>query len=364
MRIAYLSGAYVPSQGANSMHVMRMCNAMAQRGHTVELHARQGDIPADDDFVFYGVPRSFTIVKTVRPPVRYWGAAISALRVLSALRRRDLPDLIYAREYWALAVASGLDVPYVLELHWIPKGPHEMVVQRALFRQPNFRRAVFISEALRARYLALFSELSIGNTLVAHDAADLPDERATAVTPWPQRPSALQVGYVGSFWPGYGIDVIEQLAARLADCDFHVVGGRDEEVSPRRRRATSNLHYHGFVPPRDLPGYYARFDVVVAPYQPCVAHIEWISPMKLFEYMAHGKAIVCSNFPVLREIITDGVTGLLLEATCLDAWVEALHSLDRDRRRVSELGEAARARLAAEHTWLRRASQVLEGLDA
>ena len=40
MRIAYLSGAYVPSRGANSMHVMRMCQAMAKLGEEAEVALR------------------------------------------------------------------------------------------------------------------------------------------------------------------------------------------------------------------------------------------------------------------------------------------------------------------------------------
>jgi glycosyltransferase involved in cell wall biosynthesis len=362
VRIAYLSGAYVPSREANSMHVMRMCQAMAKLGHEVTLHVRPGDIDAADDFAFYGVDPCFEIVKRARPQVRVWGAVVNAWRTLGAVAEGQRPDLIYAREFWALALVADLGVPFVFESHWKPKSPLHKAVEAAIMRHPGFRRVVLISDELRKIYAAEFPWLPAGKVLVAHDGADPAPEIPKRDRRKLGREGALQVGYVGSFWPGYGIDMVERLAHEMKDVDFHVIGGDPDQVAERRRRnaALANLTYHGFVAPSELPGYYASLDPLLAPYQDATPHIRWISPMKLFEYMAHGKAIVCSDFPVMREIIDHEKNGLLVRADDPAAWVVAIERL-RDKSLRSSLSRGAQRKLEAEFTWRRRAERALAG---
>ncbi len=362
MRIAYISGAYVPSRGANSMHAMRMCQAIARQGHEATLHVRPGDFDTQDDFQFYGVAPCFRIVKTSRPQVRVWGALVNAWRTRKLINSGPRPDLIYAREFWALYLLLGCGVPFIFESHWKPKSRIHRLVEAAILRHENCRRIVLISDALRKVYSEEFPWLSPERVLISHDGAD-PATGSVVPRPISIREGALQVGYVGSFWPGYGIAFIEDLASEVPEADFHIIGGEIEEVDSRGSRGldAANLRYHGFVAPAVLPEYFAALDVALAPYQANTPHIRWISPMKLFEYMAHGKAIICSDFPVIREIIRNDEEGLLVPAADLDAWVCAIHEL-ADPARRQRIGQKARARLEREFTWDHRARRVLEGV--
>ena len=220
---------------------------------------------------------------------------------------------------------------------------------------------VFISARLRDLYLEEFPWLDRDKLLVAHDAANASTE------PLPDPASGgerMQVGYVGGFLPGYGIEVIVVLARRRPDLDFHVVGGREPAVIHWRARTANleNLTFHGFVPPSQLGQHYQNFDVVLAPYQATTKHIDWISPMKLFEYMAHGKAIICADFPVMREILEDERDALLVAPADLNAYDRALSRL-ADARFRGLLAGSARRKLEQEFTWLARAKAVLNGLE-
>jgi glycosyltransferase involved in cell wall biosynthesis len=360
MKIAYIGGAYVPSRAANSMHQMAMCEALAEHGHDVTLHVRPGPETAADDYAFYGTKPNFKIEKHRRPSLRGVGALVNAALVAQSVARGPRPDLIYARELHGLALCTPLGLPFAFEAHWIPLGQADRHYRGWLFSRRQFRRAVFISEALRELYLDLYPKLSREQTLVAHDAANVPPRTPTrALRPNPR----LQVGYVGGFLAGYGIEVVEALARRRPDLDFHVVGGSDQAVADWRARTAgvANLELHGFVPPSTLPQVYAELDIVLAPYQRETAHIDWISPMKLFEYMAHAKPLICSDFPVMREIVINEETGLLLPPDSLEAWSNALSRL-ADPGLRARLGQSARARLEAKFTWSARSALVLDGL--
>lgn len=360
MKIAYLSGSYVPGRGADSVHVMRMCDAMAGLGHDVTLHTRYGTEAADDDFAFYGTKHRFSIVKHRRPQVRGVGALAYGALVAAHLARHERPDVLYAREVYGLRFALPLEIPVIFESHWKPKHLVQRHVEASFFRAPHFRRLVLISRALQGIYAEEFPWLDPARMVVAHDAADVPAYK-------PSAPAAsgrpLQVGYVGGFLPGYGLDLIEALARSRPNMVFHVIGGQDAAVAAWRAKTydVPNLQLHGFVPPSRLSDEYARFDVVLAPFRGTTAHIRWISPMKLFEYMSFGKAIVCSDFPVMREIVSHDQDGLLVPSNDLGSWQRALDRLqDADERR--RLGDAAFRKLSERHTWAKRAQDVLAGV--
>ena len=83
--------------------------------------------------------------------------------------------------------------------------------------------------------------------------------------------------------------------------------------------------------------------------------------MKMFEYMAAGRAILSSDLPVLREVI-DGSMAVFCPPEDVGSWVGALGSLLGDLQRRQALGESAR-RAAQRYTWANRARNALERFD-
>src|SRR3989338_9997638 len=99
MKVAYLAESIIPSRTANSIHVMRMCEAFANHGHEVTLfvpHRRDEREPGITDvFGFYGVRPNFRIRFLAWPALPYGWIFTCLDFVLKVGRLR--PDLIYAR---------------------------------------------------------------------------------------------------------------------------------------------------------------------------------------------------------------------------------------------------------------------------
>ena len=81
------------------------------------------------------------------------------------------------------------------------------------------------------------------------------------------------------------------------------------------------------------------------------------SPLKLFEYMAAGKAIVASNLPAIREILTHDVNAVLVTPGDADALAAGICRLADDAALRALLGQA-RATAVAEYSWDRRAERL------
>ncbi|MDX1502288.1 MAG: glycosyltransferase, partial [Thermoanaerobaculia bacterium] len=327
MRILYLSPAYVPSRRASSVHVMKMCAALARAGHRVSLVTKlcEGRLEpgVEDDHRFYGVEPIFEILKLPRPDVR--GGGLVFLWHLRRLLRRARTDLVYGRDPVGTWMAVRVGHPVLFEAHGLPAGPLGRALHRRLVGSPSLRRLVVISEALRQLTAERGLLPPATDCLVAHDGADPP--RREAAPAFGAQGGALQVGYVGHLYPGRGIDLILDLAARLPEAGFHLIGGSREDLATWSRRATPpNVVFHGFVPPGELPSHYAALDVLLMPYERRVGvasgrsdTASWMSPMKMFEYMAAGRAIVSSDLPVLREVLRHGENALLVEPGRPDA---------------------------------------------
>lgn len=370
MRLFYLSGSTIPSRMANSVHVMKMCHAFSAIGCDVTLFARPGNNILNDLYEDFGVNRTFSIeLREARGPAG-WRALNYARAVRKSVVRKGLPDVFYGRHLYSLLMISDLGVPLVFEAHAPPQNPVQKIAEGMLFNRPNFTRLVVISSALRTEYLRLFPRLARQKVVVAHDGADLPSERGGEKADWLGRQGHPQVGYVGHLYPGRGIDLIATLASSLPDVDFHLVGGTELDLEYWRSQCNQeNLYFHGYVPHARTGEYLRHFDIVLAPYQRRVALAggrsdtsRWMSPMKIFEYMAYGKTIIVSDLPVLGEVMRDGENCLVVPPDQPDAWIEAIRRLVNNDHERRKLGDRARRDLQTRYTWKTRAERVLEGI--
>lgn len=375
MKIIYLASSVIPSRTANSVHVMSMCEALAQLGHEVLLATPNTpalELPGVADVhEFYGVQPCFRIHKI--PFVQRLGGTVRNLTLragLARILRGFQPDLAYGRVYQFCAAAAARGIPTCFEMH-SPLGRQRQKTRqcRAFLRSPQLRQVVVISEALRGLVLAQQTAPDPERLLVAHDAARPVEDFSARPAHWPARPGALQVGYAGSLYPGRGIDLILAVAGRQPDMDFQIMGGTPEEVRHWQGQCNAaNVHFHGFVPTAEVTACRLACDVLLAPYQQKVGihggtadTVAFMSPLKVFEYMACARLLLVSDLPVLREVLDEELC-MLLPPSDAAAWVAAL-----DRARDPELragfGKRALERFTARHSWRSRAQSILAGLD-
>ena len=364
MKLVFLSAATLPSRAANGIQIMRMCGAFAGQGAEVTLISiRSKD--AGDPFAFYREPPNFEIKTLFRPDLR---GGIYAYAAAAALNTRRLkPDIAFARCLPSCYFAARLGVPVALELHMdvADYGRKCSFLFSRLKDSRHLRRIVVISRALRDRLVENYG-VERDRILVAPDGAAAVD---VDVRKTHTDNDMIRVGYTGHLYSGRGLELILALAKRLKWAEFHLVGGEPEDVAFWRNQADglSNVIFHGFVEPTKAVHMQTEFDILLAPYQEEVKTrgdktdtTRWMSPLKIFEYMAAAKPIVCSRLPALEEVIQGDVNGLLCHPTDLDEWTGALERLRSDDELRFRLGLRAREDLLENYTWTRRARRIID----
>ncbi len=366
MKIAYASQVPIPSHRAYAVHVMHMCGAFAGLGHDVTLYAMPPSVEADDPFAYYGLPADFDLTHVDLLPLRGIAGPLYGREIIRRSIAEGRPDLVYCRHIYAAYAAFRAKLPVLYEVHMpFSNGLHRFLLSRMLREGRRFA-LVAITQALKEQYQRDFPQIPADRILVAHDGAVLPQK---AVPPEPEEES-LRVGYVGNLYPGKGMELIVEIAARMPDLSFDIVGGRPEDVTHWRGNIRSdNIVLHGQKPHGELQPFFDRMDVMLLPLQREVSPdggggdiSRWTSPMKMFEYMAQGRAIVASDLPVLGEVLHDEKNALIAPGGDPDAWVCAIRRLQADADLRFRLATQARQDLEDKYTWMARAQLILDAL--
>jgi glycosyltransferase involved in cell wall biosynthesis len=368
MRIVYLSASSIPSRNANSIHVMRMCEALGKNGHEVILVGKQyNSSPTEDIYGSYGVERAFEL--SLIPCRRIKGVGLFVLpKLYLRLRQYDPKEvLIYARDIYGASMAIRMGFRVIYEAHGLPYNRLIRHLETRLLAHRSLLRLVVISEALKDLYMSRFDVAD--RVVVCHDAACMPSRSSNGDLPWPACRDTLQIGYTGHLHQGRGIEIIVECARRLPQYDFHVIGGDDKDILHWRQMASANLCFHGFVEPGLISSVCRHCDVLLMPYQTNLAlpytqanTSAWMSPMKLFEYMASRKAIIASDLPVLREVLDDRM-AVLVSPGETDQWAEAIKRCEDGQFR-DNLAQNAYEAFLKDYRWEKRAKKVLEGIGA
>jgi glycosyltransferase involved in cell wall biosynthesis len=175
------------------------------------------------------------------------------------------------------------------------------------------------------------------------------------------------IGYAGSLVDYEGLELLMSAAAILRDRDVRfrvvVVGDGPAEASVRAATIALGLGelvtFTGRVPHDEVGRYLSLFDITPFPRLPLEV-CELISPMKPFEALAMGKAVVVSSVAALTEIVQDGRTGLIFTKGDDADLARALQSLLEAPELRARLGEEGLRWVRAERDW----STVTEVADA
>lgn len=381
MKLHYISPSVLPSRSANSVHVVRQCEGLASIGVDVTLYTKRSVV--EESCLEPLLRKTYGFELPRGQVVSYYSASSRgdnlriAVLALWTLFRKSWPDIILSRNlYAAYVIGVLLRRPLIFETHQLESGVRK-AMQCAIMICP------WVTTLLISHKMLDFVERHHGKkpvrSLILHDAAPdgivpLPPEerRRSLIRMTPQAEGAWEAvcGYFGHLYPGRGIEIIEAMAAARPQVLFLIYGGNDADVQAcRRGNSLHNLHYMGYVSYPEAQQAMRAMDVLLMPYQESVSigvkgHDTacWMSPMKMFEYLASGVPLISSDLPVLREVLRDGKNSLLAHPSRSESWLAGLDRLLADPALAQSLGAEGHQQYRREHTWTKRARRIVEAI--
>lgn len=378
MKIVAISGSQVPSSAANSLQALKATHALAQLGHDVTLIVPFSEnllTNWDDLARHYGLQDEFKI--------QHLPSASRRLFFLSAVRyaKKLKPDLLYVwpLQSAVLGLMNGMTV--VLEMHDLPSGRVGPLWFRYFRDFKGKKRMTVITKALREALTERYGPfLRQSDVVLAPNGVELerfaqlpaPDVARRAL----DLPEALTAVCTGHLYTGRGMELFVELAKKKPGIRFLWAGGKPEDgaIWRAKTRDVPNITFAGFVPNAQLPMYQAAADFLLMPYArqigtsgaggtssriPSGNSAQISSPMKMFEYMACGRAILASDLPVFHEVLNEN-NAVFCPPEKLAAWEGALQALVDNPARRAALAQQARTD-AQEYSWTERAKRILDG---
>lgn len=373
MKIAAITNSRIPSLTANSIQALKACQALMQLGHDVHMIApRETELTSREELASHYGLRLIPTLELV-PSVRQFKRLDFIIHAQRAARRYGA-DLIYTWLPQSAVIGLWNQYPVVLEMHADIGGMMGAWWLRQFWKRHGRKRMTVTTQALR-KVLERSAGFGFENeaVIVAPNGVeleryvDLPDS-ATAREHLNLK-QGLTVGFTGHIYPGRGADLLFDLAQKMPNVNFLWVGGRSDLVEYWRKRlaeaGAQNVTMTGFVKHEQITMYQAAADVLLMPYSRSIEAssgqdiAEVINPMKMFEYLASGRAIVSADLPVIREVLNEG-NAVFCEPGDVEKWKVEIENLLADESHRVKLGNQAKQDVER-FTWLKRAEGILKG---
>jgi glycosyltransferase involved in cell wall biosynthesis len=356
----------VPGTKGGSVHVAAVAEGLAALGHDVTTLVTPGE----------GAPASSTVRWVpMAPPLGSPHLRLLRSGAIATLARGIRPDAIIERYHnfggEAIRLARPLGAVGVLEVN-APvidhPGSTKAMLDRILLAEPMRRWRERLCDAadviVTPNAAILPPSVPASRVRVLEWGADTGRFRPDAPGPAPfARMDVTTIAvFAGAFRSWHGaihlVEAIKVLRSRgRKDIGAVLIGDGSER--PRVRAAAEGVDsilFTGAIPHDRMPAALAAADIGVAPFDiaahaPLSLGFYW-SPLKMFEYMASGLAVVAPAVDRIPSLVENGKEGVLYApgAHHAEALADALTAVANPQIR-QPMGAAARERAVRDYSW-------------
>lgn len=384
MEIIYIANARIPTEKAHGLQIMKMGESFSSAGAAVELilptRVNSPEFKGVDPFLHYKIKKVFGVkrVKCFDPVFLAESSAGTYIKFQAfffflslffyLLFKKNKKDCIfYTRDEYLLPLIHLFSKKVVWECHALP--------QNKDFYAKNINalsHLIVLTGKMKEELVK--SGVDEKKILISPDAVDLDifnikldRDEARKELGLPTDKTIL--GYTGSF-KTKGMDkgiavILEALKIVLQDRKdviFIAVGGSAEDIeyyqSLAKNIGVSELvMLLGAVDQRRLAVYQKAFDLLLMPFPQKKHYAYFMSPLKMFEYMAAKRPIIASNLPSIREILDDD-SALFVEPDSSISLAEGIDFCLKDGNFCDKISGGAFVRVQ-NYTWSKRAEEII-----
>lgn len=392
-KLFYISIARFPTEKAHGLQIVQNCEAFAHIGYDVELWvSNRRNTPEmktiQDPYKHYGVDANFLIRRVpcidLYPfaknlsfeKIAFYLQVLSFCISLIFMLSKNRADIYYTRDEFVL-LSLSLIIPrekLVFEAHQFRVSKQGAWLQRLITKRAH--SIIAVSPKLKEDFIAK-RQAEARQILVAHDgirAARFENLKsqvdARKAIAWPEE--AFIVGYMGrlhTMGMDKGVGSLVQALAQINGASIALVGGPDDIADKLCEDWLSHgadkerFLYAGTVPPDKIPIYLSAFDVCAMPFPWNPHYAYYMSPLKLFEYMASGRVVLATDLPSISEIVQHEYNAFIVPPDNISALEQAIQTLKENPALRAELGKKARETVMNHYTWTQRAQAIRNHIE-
>jgi len=330
MKIAYIVNARIPTERAHGYQITKMCEQLAAAGAEVELLVPTKKNPIKEDlFEFYRLRNNYHVRWLKMPDFLLYEKFLGRFAMYSQwlfftvkllFVKINKDSLIYTRDRDAAWVFGLRGFKTCYESHDWPAKQEKLVcwlLKRInyIVTTNSFIKNEFIKKGFNERKILVAPNGIDTNVFAINATKDDAIKRLDLgeITGAEHKKILL---YTGSFkTSGFEKGIVDILKALSilndANVIFLAVGGSRADIKYYENITSEfKVREQAFFYERQNQEKLALFqraaDLLLMPF-PKIAHYEFfMTPLKMFEYLAAGRPIIASDLPSIREILNEG----------------------------------------------------------
>jgi glycosyltransferase involved in cell wall biosynthesis len=385
MKILYISSEDMRKEGAGKTHFIEVAQNLVKLGSEL-LILLPGYQPYDRKNYGLNVCYVPTFRKSILSYLLYEIVSLFYL-IFYILKWR--PDVIYLRqglfEVFPPILARLFGVPYIIEKNGImedefrSRGFSEIVIKiLRLAEEINFRlsdKIICVTEGIKREIVRRY-KVNEGKLVVIPNGANIelfrPLDKHGCRRKLGLEEDAFYVGFVGSFAPWQGLEILIEAAKRVKEQGYaqikHILVG-DGEQEPllrqkvREYKLEQEIKFTGRVTYEQVVYYINACDIAIAPFTKERNSIIGVSPLKLYEYLACGRPVIVSRVGEVKEVIEEGKCGYLFEPGDAEELAKRIIQGYQERDTLQEMGLRGRKLVESKYTWRTTAERIVEVLN-
>lgn len=354
MKIIYIADFILPTNRAYAIHVFKMLDAFSDHGSKSQLIIPYYDKKKLKKTINFFDLKSLKSIKINRIfkkkiSLNFISRIFFGYKIAKQIKNFDADCLIITRSLMASVFLTIFKIKHFLEIHQEIRGLTKFIlINMNLINSKFIIRNIFVSKSL-----ANFYKKKVYRFKILHDGVDISKFKRKKIK------KVKKISYVGSFYKGRGINLIIEVAKELKDFDFFLYGKRNEKFN----KLPKNIYLKPFVKQSKIPNILNKSDLLLLPYSSKV-HIstdskspdnsKFMSPLKLFESLASGTPVLCSNIKVLREILKNDYNSILINRfEDKNEWINKIKKISNNLKKLRKISKNALI-TSKKYTWFKR----------
>lgn len=358
-KIFYIAELNLPSKSAYAIHVMKMCDAFKINGNKVKL-LTYNLLKDSNIYKKYNCEKKFEILSFFKLRKDFFFKRILfSIKIINYFIWNDKYDFIISRSIISAIFLSIFKKNIFLEVHHEFSGFTKILFDFTknfkFFKKITF---IFISNNLS-------NVFKITNKkLILDDAINLNNFLTKS-----KSKKKMSCVYTGSFAKGKSLEKIIQISKLAKKINFDLYGDFiNSEFNIDDLNKYRNIKYKGNIPYNEIPKILSEYHVALMPYSNKVyvraSNIEtsqYMSPMKMFDYLASKNIIIATKLEVYDHILNNS-NSLLIKKNSPRLWAKKIKYIFSNLGKFENTKKKA-YETAKKYTWNKRVNKIIESLE-
>lgn len=356
MKIAYIAETSLTNKSAYTQHVLKMCDAFSQHDHDVilmipELSKKTNYKNIQEDFLLLSKKKIIIYSILDHKIKNIFSRMLFGIRVVKILNSEKV-NLILTRSFITSFFLCISKINHFLEIHSELKS-----FSKFLLIKLNFINSIYITKVIFiSKSLKKYFKLKKNKSIILHDGVDINNYKIK------KKFNIIKTAvYVGSFYKGRGIEIIEELAKKFKNIRFNLYGQNNGYKKPYK-----NIKYFGHISYSKVPKVLRKSQILLMPYSNNV-HIRaknvntanYCSPLKMFDYLASGGIIISSKLNGICEVLKHKSNAVIVKNYDVKSWIREFKKITKREYDINKLSINS-IKTARKNTWYLRVKKIID----